>query len=107
MLIKEIPVLLCAGKLKMFPQKTLFKVCKLGSEGVTCAEKLICFFFLFVVKAIKKREEHPWSSCEKPSRVIQSVQLTEFGSVFLWVIVQTYQRCYRAQFCPVKLLSHR
>lgn len=46
-------VFLFAGKLKMFPQETLFKVCKPVTESVASAEKLT-FFFLRIAKVIKE-----------------------------------------------------
>lgn len=66
-------VFLCAGKLKMFPQETLFKVCKPVTESVASAEKLT-FFFPTDCQSNQGSEEHTWSTCEKPSHVIKSVQ---------------------------------
>lgn len=47
-------VFLCAGKLKMFPQETLFKVCKPVTESVASAEKLTFFLFLWIAKVIRE-----------------------------------------------------
>lgn len=81
----HIYVFICAGKLKILPQKSQYSKCLHSWLKVLLLQKSSSFFFFPMhCQSNQGREEHTWSTCEKPSCVIKSEPAT-MQPVTIWI----------------------